>query len=128
MRYSRALIIASLLSILLTTLHLADDVARGMELAARATFIAVPVLAVWLYGTLVLTERRSGYVIMLLGSLLGLVIPFVHMKGAGVDTLARSSGGFLFIWTLMALALTALFSTALSIRGLWEHRHGPTHA
>ena len=122
MRPSLALIIASLLSILLTTLHLADDVARGMELAARATFIAVPVLAVWLYGTLVLTERRSGYVIMLLGSLLGLVIPFVHMKGAGVDTLARSSGGFLFIWTLMALALTALFSTALSIRGLWEHR------
>ena len=91
MRPSLALIIASLLSILLTTLHLADDVARGMELAARATFIAVPVLAVWLYGTLVLTERRSGYIIMLLGSLLGLVIPLVHMKGAGVDTLARSS-------------------------------------
>jgi len=33
--------------------------------------VAVPILVVWPYGTLVLAERRSGYVIILLGSLLG---------------------------------------------------------
>jgi hypothetical protein len=32
-------------------------------------------MAVWLYGTLALAEGRSGYVITLLGSLLGAVMP-----------------------------------------------------
>jgi hypothetical protein len=83
---------------------------------------AVPILAVWLYGTLVLAERRSGYVIILLGSLLGLVVPVIHMKGAGVGgAIAKSSGAFFFIWTLLALGVTALFSVILSARGLWEH-------
>ena len=82
----------------------------------------MPILVVWLYGTLVLAERRSGYVIILLGSLLGLVVPVIHMKGAGVGgTLAKSSGAFLFIWTLIALGVTALFSVILSARALWEH-------
>ena len=83
--------------------------------------IAVPILVVWLYGTLVLAERRSGYVIILLGSLLGLVVPVIHMKGAGVGGSDRqSSGAFFFIWTLLALGVTALFSVILSARGLWE--------
>jgi hypothetical protein len=31
---------------------------------------------------LVLAEQRAGYIIILLGSLLGLVVPVIHMKGA----------------------------------------------
>ena len=45
--------------------------------------VAVPVLVVWLYGTLVLAERRSGYAIMLVGSLLALGMPVIHVIGAG---------------------------------------------
>jgi len=83
----------------------------------------VPILVVWLYGTLVLVERRSGYVIILLGSLLGLGIPVIHMMGKGVGVgskIAQSSGAFFFIWTLIALGVTALFSVILSVRGLWS--------
>src|SRR4029077_17726756 len=83
MKHSVLLTIASLLSILFSTFHLADDIIRGMEKGGASNLIAVPILVVWLYGTLVLAERRSGYVIILLGSLLGLAIPVVHMKGAG---------------------------------------------
>jgi hypothetical protein len=123
MKQNVALIIASLLSIVFMTFHLTDDIVRGMEPGKLSDLIAVPILAVWLYGTLALTERRSGYVIVLLGSLLGLVVPIVHMKGAGIGgTIARSSGGFFFIWTLIALGVTAFFSIILSARGLWEHR------
>ena len=44
------------------------------------------------------------------------------MKGAGVGgAIAKSSGAFFFIWTLLALGVTALFSVILSVRGLWEH-------
>jgi len=74
-----------------------------------------------LYGTLVLAGRRSGYVILLLVSLLELVVPVVHMKGAGVGgAIAQSHGAFFFIWTLLALGVTALFCVMLSARGLWR--------
>ena len=67
------LTVASLLSILLMTFHLTDDIVRGME---------------------------SG------------------------GNFAKSSGAFFFIWTLIALGVTALFSVILSVRGLWSRRSG----
>lgn len=122
MKHNVVLTVASLLSILFLTLHVTDDIVRGMAPAALSSLTAVPILVVWLYGTLVLAEKRSGYVIILLGSLLGLVVPIIHMKGAGVgSTITESSGGFFFIWTLLALGVTALFSVILSARRLWEH-------
>ena len=122
MKHNTLLVIASVLSILFITFHLTDDIVRGMEPGTLSDLVAVPILVVWLYGTLVLAERRSGYVIILLGSLLGLVVPVVHMKGAGVGgAIAKSSGGFFFIWTLLALGVTALFSVILCVGGLWAH-------
>ncbi len=117
------LTITSLLSILFFTFHLADDIIRGFEKGGVSNLTAVPIFVVWLYGTLVLAERRSGYVIMLLGSLLSLAVPVLHMKGAGVGIgsgIAKSSGAFFFIWTLIALGVTGLFSVILSARGLWS--------
>jgi hypothetical protein len=59
-------------------------------------------------------------VILLIVSLLELVVPAVHMKGAGVGgAIASSNGAFFFIWTLLALGVTALFCVMLSARGLW---------
>ena len=119
MKQTLVLTIASLLSILFTTFHLADDIVRGMEPGTLSDLIAVPILVVWLYGTLVLAEKRSGYVIILLGSLLGVLVPVIHMKGAGVGgAIAQSSGAFFFIWTLYALGVTSLFSVILAVRGL----------
>ncbi|HXS50857.1 MAG TPA: hypothetical protein VN713_12140 [Sphingomicrobium sp.] len=123
MKNNAVLVIASLLSILFMTLHMADDIVRGMEPGTLFDLILVPVLAVWLYGTLALIERRSGLVIVLVASLLGLIVPVIHMKGAGVGgAIAKSSGGFFFIWILFSLAVTALFSVMLAARGLWELR------
>ncbi len=122
MKQTLVLTIASLLSILFTTFHLADDIVRGMEPGTLSDLIAVPILVVWLYGTLVLAEKRSGFVIILLGSLLGVLVPVIHMKGAGVGgAIAQSSGAFFFIWTLYALGVTSLFSAILAVRGLWAH-------
>jgi len=114
------LVIASLLSVILMTLHTTDDIVRGMEPGTLFDLIIVPILAVWLYGALVLSERRSGYIIVLVASLLGLLVPIIHMTGAGVGgAIAKSSGGFFFICTLIALGLTSLFSVMLSARALW---------
>ncbi len=122
MKHSVVLMIVSLLSILFVTLHTADDIVRGMEPGTLFDLIVVPILVVWLWGTLVVAGRLSGYVIVLLGSLLGLVVPVIHMKGAGVGgAITKSSGAFFFIWTLLALGVTALFSVILCVSGLWAH-------
>jgi hypothetical protein len=125
MNHKLTLTIMSLLSILFLTFHLADDIVLGFEKGGVSNLIAVPIFVLWLYGTLVLAERRSGYVIILLGSLLGLGVPVIHMMGRGVGAgsrVARSSGAFFFVWTLIALGVTALFSVILSARGLWSRR------
>lgn len=125
MKHNVMLTIASLISILLMTFHLTDDIIRGMEKGGASNLVAVPILVVWLYGTLVLAERRSGYIIILIGSLLGLFIPVVHMTGAGVGAqIANSSGAFFFVWTIIALGVTALFSVILSAHGLWSLQRG----
>src|SRR6266446_2138207 len=127
MKHNVMLTVASLLSILLMTFHLTDDIVRGMEPGTLPNLTAVPIFVVWLYGTLVLAERRSGYIIILLGSLLGLGVPVIHMMGKGVGVggnIAKSSGAFFSVWTLIALGVTARFSVILSARGLWTLRWG----
>ena len=127
MRHNLALTVASLLSIVFITLHMADDIVRGMEKGGPSNLIIVPILVIWLYGTLELSERRSGYVIILLGSLLGAVVPVVHFRATGgvaAGEIAKSSGSLFFVWTQIALGVTAVFSVILSVRGLWKLRRG----
>jgi hypothetical protein len=122
MKQNVTLTIASLLSVLFMTLHMADDIVRGMEPGTLSDLMVLPIVVLQLYGALVLAGKRSGYALLLLVSLLELVVPVVHMKGAGVgEAVARSNGAFFFIWTLLALGVTALFSVILSARGLWQH-------
>jgi hypothetical protein len=129
-KHNLMLTITSLLTILLMTLHLTSDTIHakvGTPEAGGSTLVAVPILVIWLYGTLVLAERRSGYIIMLVGSLLGLGMPVVHVMGAGGvfrGEIAKSSPAFLFVWTLHALGVTGMFSLILSVRGLWSLQRG----
>src|SRR6184192_1350941 len=127
LKHSVMLTIASLLSILFFTFHLADDIVRGFEPGKLTNLTAVPIFVFWMYGTLVLAERRSGYIITLLGGLFSLVVPLAHMRGKGVgitSRIANSSGHFFFVWTLIAIGVTGLFSAILSARGLWSLRSG----
>ncbi|HEX9163002.1 MAG TPA: hypothetical protein VF980_14950 [Thermoanaerobaculia bacterium] len=127
MKQNTLLVITSLLSLTLLTFHLADDIVRGFEKGGVSNLTAVPIIVVWLYGTLVLAERRSGHIIILLASLLGSVVPVIHMMGRGVGAgsrIANTSGAFFFVWTLITIGATSLFSVILSARGLWSLRRG----
>jgi hypothetical protein len=122
MKKNLLLTITSLLSILFVTFHLTDDIVRGFENGGVSSLISVPIFVVWLYGALVLAGRRSGYIIIFLGSLLALLVPILHMTGAHYVEIAKSTGGFFFVWTIIALGVTALISVILSVRGLWSLR------
>ena len=124
MKQSAILVVTSLLSILLLTLHITDDIVRGIS-NAESSNTALVVLVVFLYGTLVLAERRSGHVIMLLVGLFAAGMPVLHMRGAHYPEIARSAGGFFFVWTLWALGGIGGLTFVLAARGLWSPRRRP---
>lgn len=125
MKQSQLLTVASLFSILMFSLHLADDIVRGFEPGTPTNLNAILIFVTWLYGTLVLAGRRSGYVIVLLASIMGTGVPFLHFRGPGGvagGSIAGSSGVFLWVWTLLALGVSSAFSVILSVQGLWRLR------
>jgi hypothetical protein len=126
MKHKVTLTITSLLSILFFAFHWADDIVRGRATGGVSGLVGVLILVIWLYGTLVLGERRSAYVTMLLGSISGLGVLVIHMRGAGLvgGRIANSSGVFFWVWTLLALGVTSTFSIVLSARGLWGLQRG----
>jgi hypothetical protein len=122
---NRVLKTTSLLSLLLLTLHVTDDIVRGIS-KAESSNIALVVLVVLLYGTLVLAERRWGHVIMFVGGLFAVSTPVIHMRGAHYAEIAASTGGFFFVWTLWALGALGGVTMILSVQGLWSLRRGGT--
>jgi hypothetical protein len=120
MKHKAILTATSLLSILLVSIHVSDDIVRGFEKWGFEKLSLVLILVVWLCGTLLLAERRSGHVIMLLGGLLAAVMPAAHMRGTGA--FVKSSGAFFFIWTLFALGAMGTLSVILAARALWRRQ------
>jgi len=121
MKQTAMLTTASLLTILLMTIHMTGDILFRMAPAGLVNLLVVFIFVVQLYGTLVLAGRRAGYIIIFFGSALGLLIPVVHMKGTrgllGGD-IGNSGQAFLFVWTLLAFGITSTFSLILSASAL----------
>lgn len=112
-KHNTILTITSLLSTLLFSLHVTDDIVRGADRWGRQSLVGVLILVVLLYGALVLAERRSGLIIMLIGGLGAAAMPVIHSK----VNLAKS-GAFFFIWTLFALGALGTLTMILAVRGL----------
>lgn len=124
MKHNLLLTITSLLSILLVSLHVTDDIVRGISRPGVDNLGAVGIFLVWLIGTLLLRERRSGLVIMLVGGLFTAAMPVLHMRGARYPTIAASDGGFFFVWALIVCGVIGAFSVILSARALWVSVRG----
>ena len=122
MKPKSMLTIMSLLSVVLMSIHVTDDIVRGISRAGADNIGAVVIFVVWLVGTLMLAERRSGHVIMLIGGIFAAAMPVLHMRGVRYPTIAASSGGFFFVWILVAVGVTGTMSVILSAHGLWALR------
>ena len=123
MKHNVMLTIASLLSILFFTFHLADDIVRGMEpgkLTNLSRGAHLCRLAVRNAGA-----RRTAIGVHHHASSEGSFrwsSPRPHEgEGVGVtSSIGNSSGHFFFVWTLIAIGVTGLFSVILAARGLWS--------
>ena len=126
MKHRVTLTIMSSLTILLFSLHLADEVARGLEPGTVSAAWGLLILAIWLSATLVFPERRWGLVIILLASILASAVPVLHMQGRGL-VLGRygttnANAMFFWVWTNIALGVSGMLSVVLSVRALWSLR------
>ena len=126
MKHRITLTVTSVLSILLFSLHWADEVARGLESGTISSAGGLLILAVWLSATLVFAERRWGLILILLGSILASGVPILHMQGKGL-VLGRygttnQSAMFFWVWTNIALGASGMLSLVLSVRELWTLR------
>ena len=122
MNHNRTLTLLSLISIVLMAFHLTGDFVLGLDKGAASPVAAI-ILIVWLIGTLVLGGTRWGYVITLLGGLMGAGMPFIHMRGRGItDAIGASTLGIFFIWGLFLVGATGSVAAILSLQEPWRLR------
>jgi hypothetical protein len=124
MNRTTTLIVTSVLSVILFALHWVDEISRGMEQAKVANLPGVAILVVWLSGPLVFGPRRTGYIIMLIGGILGLGVLVLHMTGGGLvgGRIANTDGIYFWVLTALALGVTSTISGILAGLGLWESK------
>jgi hypothetical protein len=125
MKENVLLTITSLLTILFLTFHLSDEITRGMEPGKLNMVIPILVLGGWVYAALALSGRRSGYIILLLGAIIGTGIPILHMSGpSGLisSRIANSRAAFFWVWQNFTLGVISTCSLILAVRGLWNTR------
>jgi hypothetical protein len=126
MNYNRLLVVTSLLSIILISLHFTDDIARGIDPPGPQNLIAIATLLVWLVGTVLLGKRLIGYIIMILGGVFAFGMPLIHMRGSRFTEIVSGPGGFFFFWILLMLGVTGTFSIILAVIEIWNSRRKNT--
>jgi len=110
--------VSSLLSVLLLALHISQDIVFGFDRAGLNHLTGVAILLVVTCGAMLLRERASGKVIMLLGGVMAAGMLPLHMRNGFRPEFLERSGALLFIWTLYVLGVTGAFSIVLAIQAL----------
>jgi hypothetical protein len=110
---------ASLLSVVLLSLHMAQDAFHskaGSVAAGIGNLTAILLLVLLLAGPALVPERRSGRIIMLFIALAALGMPALHFSLNGDRS--RYSDALLFIWCLIVLGVNGGLSLLLWISEL----------
>ena len=122
MKQNDLLSMTSILSVLLLSLHISQDIVFGLDRAGLNHLVGIAILLVVVCGAVLLPERRSGKVIMLLGGLMALGMLPLHMRNGLRPEFLAKSGALVFIWTIYVLGVTGAFSVVLAIKALRGRR------
>jgi hypothetical protein len=113
----------SVLSALLLSLHISQDIVLGLDPAGLNHLVGVGILLVIVCGAVLMPDRVIGKVIMLLGGVMALGMLPIHMRHGMRPELLEKSGALLFVWTMYVLGVNGAFSIILAVRALWHRRH-----
>jgi hypothetical protein len=122
MKQSDLLSVTSILSVLLLALHISQDIVFGFDRAGLNQLVGVAILLVVACGAVLLRERRSGQVIMLLGGVMAVAMLPLHMRHGLRPEFLAQSGVLLFVWTLYVLGVIGAFTVILAIQALRGRR------
>jgi hypothetical protein len=122
MKPNDLLTLTSVVSIVLLSVHVVDDIAHGFDSAGLVNFVGIVVLAGFLYATLIFRERLAGRIVMLLVALFALGMPLIHLRSVRINEIAQASGGMFFIWTLWALGITGILGLILAVQEFLSRR------
>jgi len=111
------LTVLSLLAIVLVGMHIADDYVHGFDLRVVNNPYAILILVAWSSGVLLVRDRLIGRVVILLGGLVAITIPILHLNGRGYgDVFLKTDGALRFIWTLYMLGTIGALIIICAIR------------
>lgn len=112
----------SLISLVLVLLHLPDDYVHGFDKHVVANPYAILIFVVWGCGLLLLRERLIGRIILLLGGVVAVAMPVMHLNGHFPPDFAASNGAYRFICILYAVGTTGALTVILALRELFGRR------
>jgi hypothetical protein len=122
MKQNDLLSVTSILSVFLLTLHISQDIVFGFDRGGLNQLVGVAILLVVVCGAVLLRERTSGKVIMLLGGAIAAAMLPLHMRNGLRPEFLEKGGALLFVWTLYLLGVTGTFSVVLAVQALRGRR------
>ena len=122
MKQRDLLSVTSILSVLLLALHISQDIVFGFDTAGLHHLFGVAILLVVVCGAVLLRDRPSGNVIMLLGGVLAAGMLPLHMRNGLRPEFLEKSGALLFVWTLYVLGVLGAFTVVLAVQALRDRR------
>src|SRR5262249_4571167 len=115
-RKNLTLTIASLVTLLLSVLHITDDTIHVKEgIDQTGTIIILVIMFLFLFSITELAGRRLGYVMTLLGGLSAAWMPFLHTLGP-----RATRWGFFFVFVLITMGFVGAYTAVLSLQALWR--------
>ena len=100
MKHNAVLVVSSLLSILLLTLHITDDIVRGISKAEPSNSALLrPHGRSW-HGRSCSANGDRDTSSCSSSGCSRQALPVIHMRGTHCGEIAKSTGGFFFVWTL----------------------------
>jgi hypothetical protein len=116
----------SLISLVLVSIHLPDDYVHGLDKHVVDNPYGILIFIVWACGLLLFRERLIGRIILLLGGLVAVAMPIIHLNGRYPPDFAASDGAFRFVWTLYAVGTTGSLTVILALRELFSRHSSPS--
>ena len=71
----------SLIPLVLVSIHIPDDYVHGLDNHVVDNPYGILVLVVWAAGLFLLRERLIGRIVLLLGGLVAVAMPLIHLNG-----------------------------------------------